>query len=58
MSKPDHTSRKYIPQWQLDKIEMIFVDRWQETWKIVEQRDFVRKEAQGDVTPYPIQVSL
>ncbi|MEM8718499.1 MAG: hypothetical protein AAGE84_04210 [Cyanobacteria bacterium P01_G01_bin.39] len=43
MSKFSKKSIKLISQGQLNKMEAIIVDRWLETWTIVEKRDSARK---------------
>ncbi len=43
MTKFKHFSTRSIPQWQSNRMKQIIIDRWQETWAVVEARNKTRK---------------
>ena len=58
MSKFSSKSTRLISQWQLDKMESILAERWQETWIVVQKRESARQNSHCDRDPYPSQISL
>ncbi|WP_156114145.1 hypothetical protein [Myxosarcina sp. GI1] len=39
MTEFKHSQNHNIPQWQSDKMRQMIIDRWQETWIVVEKRN-------------------
>lgn len=58
MSKFGKKSTKLISQGQLNKMEAIIVDRWLETWTIVEKRDSAQKNPDRCDDFYTSQICL
>ena len=39
MTEFKHSKNRGIPQWQSNRMRQMIIDRWQETWIVVETRN-------------------
>ena len=39
MDRGKNKQNHRVPQWQLNKMMLLIIERWQEVWEIVEARD-------------------
>lgn len=39
MSRAKNNQNNGVPQWQSNKMRTMIVERWQEVWEVVEERD-------------------
>ncbi|MEL6441607.1 MAG: hypothetical protein AAFQ80_20430 [Cyanobacteria bacterium J06621_8] len=48
-SKSDQNPSKYIPSWQIERMQSIIEDRWHEVWQIAQARDSAQKSSKSFV---------